>query len=179
MTTKNSATKDLQQAADQNLVAGLQKHQATMASLFIAGSSVPTTTIITTVQSRMTARVNTAAALAAYHTALAQEEQTIAQSKALVSGTRQALKVMYSGQLAALGDFGLKAPKARAPMTPEQKVAAAAKAKATREARHTMGPKAKAKITGATAAAATAPAPSPAPAEAPVAAPAVTPVAKQ
>lgn len=175
MTTKNDATKQHQQTADQNLAAGLQKHAATLPSLLIAGNNVQTTSIITTVQSRMTARVNTATALAAYRTALASEQQTIAQSKAIVSGTKQALKVMYAGQLATLGDFGLKAPKPRTPMTPEQKVAAAAKAKATREARHTMGPKEKAKITGATVAPAAAPEAQAAPAAAPAAG---APVAK-
>ena len=158
MTTKNASTKDQQQTVDQNLVAGLQKHVATLPSLLIAGTTIPTTSIISTLQSRLAARANTAATLAAYHTALAAEEATIAQSKAVVSGTKQGLKVMFAGQLAQLGDFGMKAPKPRAPLTPEQKVAAAAKAKATRAARHTVGPKAKAKITGATVAPVAAPA---------------------
>src|SRR5580704_13072560 len=103
MTTKTSIAKDTQQTADQNLVAGLEKHQATLPSLLIAGTTIPTTSIITTVQSRMAARANTAATLAAYHTAVAAEEAAIAQSKALVSGTRQAIKVMFAGQLGALG----------------------------------------------------------------------------
>jgi len=150
--------KDQQQTDDQNLVAGLEKHQATIPSLLIAGTTIPTTSIITTVQSRMAARANTAATLAAYHTALAVEEATIAQSKATVSGTRQALKVMFAGQLA-------------------EKVAVAAKAKATREARHTVGPKAKAKITGATVAPVTAPA-TPVPATPAAAAPTGTPTTK-
>jgi hypothetical protein len=169
--------KDQQQTDDQNLVAGLEKHQATIPSLLIAGTTIPTTSIITTVQSRMAARANTAATLAAYHTALAVEEATIAQSKATVSGTRQALKVMFAGQLAELGDFGMKAPKPRTPLTPEEKVAVAAKAKATREARHTVGPKAKAKITGATVAPVTAPA-TPVPATPAAAAPTGTPTTK-
>lgn len=48
----------------------------------------------------------------------------------------------------ALADFGLKPPKARTPLTAEQKAAAAAKRKATREARGTKGPKAKKDIHG-------------------------------
>ena len=171
MTTTN--TKDQQQTDDQNLVAGLEKHQATLSSLLIAGTTIPTTSIISTLQSRLAARANTAATLAAYHTALAAEEATIAQSKAIVSGTRQAIKVMFAGQLGELGDFGMKAPKPRTPLTPEEKVAVTAKAKATREARHTVGPKVKAKITGATVAPVAAPA-----APAPAAAPAETPTTK-
>jgi hypothetical protein len=84
---------------------------------------------------------------------------------------------MFAGQLAELGDFGMKAPKPRTPLTPEEKVAVAAKAKATREARHTVGPKAKAKITGATVAPVTAPA-TPVPATPAAAAPTGTPTTK-
>ena len=152
-TSKTAPNKDQQDTDDQNLVAGLEKHAATIPSLLIAGATVATTSIVTTLQTRMAARANTASALAAYHAAVAAEEATIEQSKAIVSGTKQSLKVMFAGQLTTLGDFGMKAPKARTPMTPEEKVAAAAKAKATRAARHTVGPKVKAKITGATAAA--------------------------
>jgi hypothetical protein len=64
----------------------------------------------------------------------------------------------YGSGSTVLADFGFTAA-ARKPLTPEQKVARAAKAKATREARHTMGPVQKKKVTGATAAAAAAPVP--------------------
>jgi hypothetical protein len=48
----------------------------------------------------------------------------------------------------ALANYGIAPDKEATPLTPEQVVARAAKAKATREARHTMGPKQKAKIKG-------------------------------
>jgi hypothetical protein len=171
MTTKNAGTKQQLQNADQNLIDGLQKHATTIPSLLIAGATVPATTLITTLQSRMTARANTMSARAALEAAIQAEKEESAQSQALVSGTKQALKVMFAGQIPELADFGLKAPKARTPLTPEEKVAVAAKAKATRAARHTIGPKAKAKITGATPAPVTAPSPAPVPP-----APAVAPV---
>jgi hypothetical protein len=44
---------------------------------------------------------------------------------------------------ASLADFGLNPKKARTPLTIEEKAAAAAKRKATRAARHTMGSKQK------------------------------------
>jgi hypothetical protein len=173
MTTTNSkSNKEQLQASDQSLVTGLQKHAATIPTLLIAGTAVPTTSLISTLQSRMVARTNTALARAAFQAAVQAEQDEGTQSKAVVSGTKQALKVMFAGQIQELADFGLKAPKARTPLTPEQKVVVAAKAKATRLARHTVGPKAKAKITGATAAAVTAP--SPAPAAPPAAAPVLT-----
>jgi hypothetical protein len=51
-----------------------------------------------------------------------------------------------------LADFKM-APRKKAVLTPEQKAAAVEKRMATRRARGTMGPKAKLKITGETAAA--------------------------
>jgi hypothetical protein len=152
MTSRNTGTKEQQQAADQNLVGGLQKHAAAIPSLLIAGTTVPVTSLISTLQSRMAARAATSSARAAFHAAVQAEQDEGTQSKAVVSGTKQALKVMFAGQIEALADFGLKGPKARTPLTPEEKVAVVAKSKATREARHTMGPKAKAKITGANSA---------------------------
>jgi hypothetical protein len=162
MTTNNKANKDQLQAADQNLVNGLQKHAATLPSLLIAGATVPTASLISTLQSRMAARTSTASARAALQAAIQAEQVEGTQTKTLVSGTKQALKVIFAGQITELADFGLKGPKVRTPLTPEQKVVVAAKAKATRAARHTLGSKEKAKITGATPAPVTAPSPTPA-----------------
>ena len=72
--------------------------------------------------------------------------------KANVGPTMSALVsiivAMFAGDTSKLGDFGVKAPRARTPLTTEQKAAAVAKRKATRTARGTKGPKAKAEITG-------------------------------
>ena len=66
--------------------------------------------------------------------------------------TIQALKDLLLAQFGnasqTLADFGLSPRKERAPMTVEQKAAAAAKRKATRAARGTTGPKAKLAIKG-------------------------------
>jgi hypothetical protein len=161
MGTSPKATKDQQTTDEQNLIAGLEKHATTLPSLMFAGVAVPTTTIITTLQSRIDARMNTATNRATWQAVVQAETATIAQSKAMVSGTRQALKVMFAGQIEMLADFGLKPPKPRTPLTTEEKAAAKAKADATRAARHTMGPKQKAKITGTTVAPATPPAQEP------------------
>jgi hypothetical protein len=55
---------------------------------------------------------------------------------------------MFAGSIDSLAVFGLKPRKVRAAPKPEDQVAAALKAKATRKARMTMGPKQKAKIKG-------------------------------
>jgi hypothetical protein len=65
------------------------------------------------------------------------------------------------GSIDTLADFGLKPRKTRTPRTPEQKAASVAKSLATRAARHTMGSKQKAKVTGAAPHAAPVTAPSP------------------
>jgi ribonuclease E len=168
MTTRNRTNKAQLQTSDQNLLNGLQKHEATIPTLLIAGTAVPTTSLVSTLQLRMATRAATAVARAAFQAAVQAEQAEATQSKGVVSGTKQALKVMFSGQIEVLADFGLTGPKARTPLTPEEKVAANAKALATRAARHTLGPKQKAKITGANPAPVAAP--SPAPAAAPVAA---------
>ena len=58
------------------------------------------------------------------------------------------VKATFGNAPDVLADFGLVPRKARTPLTAEQKAAAKAKGKATREARGTRGPKAKQAITG-------------------------------
>jgi hypothetical protein len=147
-----------QMTADQSLIAGLTKHAATLASLLIAGASVLTTDLVTMLQARIAAIQAAIAAHAALTAAVAAAHAEIAKTAALVSGARQALKIAFAGQATTLGDFGLTPPKARTPLTTEEKAAAIAKAQATRAARHTMGSKQKAKVTGSS------PAPAPLPA---------------
>jgi hypothetical protein len=176
MTTNTKNNAQQQQAADQALIDGFTKHAATIpASLLIAGSLVPTATVITTLQTRIAARAATVLGKAAYQALVKTDQGERASSKGLVSGARQAILLMFAGQIAALADFALKPRKVPAPLTPEQLLARAAKAKATRAARHTMGSVQKAQITGATPQGATAPVTPPAPA--PAVAPAATPAA--
>ncbi|HEY3820704.1 MAG TPA: hypothetical protein VGL81_26240 [Polyangiaceae bacterium] len=136
MTTKNKTNVQTQQAADQALIDGFTKHEATIPSLIIAGTSVPTPTIISTLQKRIAARAAVAPAKASYQGLVKADQDERASTKAFVSGAKQAVQVMFTGQIETLGDFGLKPRKAPTPLTPEQRVAKAAKAKATRAANH-------------------------------------------
>ncbi len=83
-----------------------------------------------------------------------------------VRDLKQSLQIMYGQSTSTLADFGL-APRKKPTMTAAEKAEAAVKAAATREARHTMGAKQKAKITGATPVATTQ-SPTPVPAAVPV-----------
>lgn len=137
----------------------------------MAGNTVQTSALVTVLQARIAAIKLAISTKAAYAAAVAAAHAEIANTAALVSGARQALKIAFSGQIETLGDFGLKPPKARTPLTTEQKAAAKAKAEATRKARGTMGSKQKKAITGATAAAAAPAAPAAAAPEPPQATP--------
>lgn len=162
MATKN-ANRTQQQTADQNLVDGLKKHEQTLSSLVIGGTSLKTADILSILQARITARGGAVSSKATWQTDVKADHDERAKTKTFVSGLRQALQVAFAGSIDALADFGLKARKVRV-TTPEQKAAAAAKAKATRAARHTMGSKQKAKVKGTVPQTAPATPPSPAPA---------------
>jgi phage protein D len=157
MATKPRSTKTEQQTADQKLLAGFQKHQATVPSLMIAGVPVPTTSLIATLQGRIAARATTESSRAGWRDDVQAERTTVSQSQKTMNRSMQALQVMFADQIEILTDFGLTGPKPRTPLTIEQKAAAQAKAEATRAARHTMGSKQKAKIKGTVPAPAVAP----------------------
>ena len=152
-------------SADQKLADGFSKHGSGITTILIGGTPQAVTDIVTTLQ----ARINTANAVltsrATWQNAVVTDRAERVKTKAYVSGLKQALLVAFSGQVDVLADFGLTPRKPRV-VTPEGKVVAAAKAKATRAARHTMGKNQKAAIKG------TLPVPAPV-----VSTPAPTPVA--
>ncbi len=177
-TPKDNNNRTKQQNADQKLIDGVTKHAATIPTVVIGGSSYTTAAIIAVLQQRLTASKASQATRATWQNAVKADKDERASTKAFVSGLRQALQVAFAGSIDSLADFGLTPRKPRV-ITPEQKTAAAAKAKATRAARHTMGPKAKLAVKGdvtgvvvtpVTSQAAASPAPAaPAPAAAPAA----------
>ena len=108
--------------------------------------------LIAILEARIAAASKATTTRATWLAAVQTDEDERARAKRAVSGLKQILQIAYGGSLDALADFGL-APRKPRPITPETAVAAVAKAKATRAARHTMGKKQK--ITGATAQSAT------------------------
>ncbi len=79
---------------------------------------------------------------------MAADKTDRTQQQTFVAGVQKAVRVAFGNRVDTLADFGLPLPKTRTPLTPEQKQAAVAKAKATRAARHTMGAKQRVAITG-------------------------------
>jgi hypothetical protein len=163
-------------AAWQQLIDGLNKHAATITSVVIAGASVTTKDIIGTLQARIATAKAAQSTRATWLAAVQADRDDHDKTKTFVSGLKQALLVAFAGQIDTLADFGLTGRKPRV-LTPEEKVAVAAKAKATREARHTMGKNQKAAIKGTVAPTAPAAPTVPAPVVTPPAAPAPVPAA--
>ena len=134
-------------SSDQKLANGLGKHGSAIPTILIGGTPQAVTDIVTTLQ----ARINTANAVltsrATWQNAVVTDRAERTKTKAYVSGLKQALLVAFAGQVDVLADFGLTSRKPRV-VTPDAKVAAAAKAKATRAARHTMGKNQKKGIKG-------------------------------
>ena len=164
-------------AADQKLEDGLNKHAATITTLVLGGVAMTTLQVVALLQKRIDAAKATQLGRASWQTLIKDETAERARTRIEVAGLRQALLAAFAGQVDVLADFGLTGRKVTV-RTPAEKQAAAAKAKATRLARHTMGTRQKAAVTGTTAhvvapaAAASAPVQAPAPAPAPAVAPA-------
>jgi hypothetical protein len=135
-TPKKNRTSEV--TADQKLIAGLTKHAATLPSFVVAGVSTTNADVIAKLQARIAAENAVPPARATWQAAVSAARSEIAATKSVVSAVKQAVLAAFAGQVDALGDFGLTPRKARV-LTPEAKVAATAKAKATRAARHTAG----------------------------------------
>jgi hypothetical protein len=167
--------------SEQMLINGLNKHATTIPSVAIAGASVTTKDIVATLQARIDSARAVLSTRATWQAAVQADRTERDKTKTFVSGLKQALLVAFAGQIDTLADFGLTGRKITV-LTPEEKLVRAAKAKATRAARHTMGSKQKAGIKGTVAPTApaspapSAPTPSPTPPAPPTAAPVPTSV---
>jgi len=167
-------------AADQKLADGLTKHATQIGSFLIGGKSMTVANVIAIVISPIAPSKDVEVKRAALEAAIAVEKEARAQSGPTVSAVKKTLQAMFVGQVDVLAEFGLKGPKPRV-VPPKTKVAAAARAAATRKLRGTQGPKAKLAVQAPPAEVTTAVAPvtshapeaSPAPAAAP--APVVAP----
>jgi hypothetical protein len=139
MTTKQKTNRIAVQTSNQALVSGLEKHGAALPTIMVGGVSTKTSDVIAVLLADIAAANAVEPARATWQTAVQEARDQRAKSKPVASGARQYVQMMFAGQIATLADFGLTPGKPRTPLTPEQKAASVAKAKATRAARHTMG----------------------------------------
>jgi hypothetical protein len=172
MSTKDNATRVSEIT---QVIAGLRKHYPTgSTALAIGGASYTVDSLTATLQGfadQRTAVETTRAALASKVQGVRAQAPS---SSALLASLDKYLRGTFGSSADTLADFGLAPPKARTPLTAEQKAVAAAKRAATRVARGTKGSVQKKEVKGnVTAKLVVTPAGGSAPAAAPPA-PAVT-----
>ncbi len=165
------------------LIAGAKKRFTNGTQVLTFAGALANVTVDQAIAELQTLVDNRAATVAARATAkdkVSAEEAATPALVAFMNAFEALIRLMFANDTASLADFGLAPHKQPGPKTTEEKAAAAAKAKATRQARGTKGPKAKKAIHGnvtatlvvtpATPATPQAPA-APAPAEAPAPSP--------
>jgi len=144
------------QAHDGQVIVGIDKHLQNVSSLPLVGSTYTMAALKQLIQSRIDAVNKVVNAKAQWHDATATYKALNTHVTEVVRGLRQYVISAFGASNPVLADFGFTPPKKQA-LTPEQKVARALKAAATRKARGTMGKKQKAGIKGAVPAPATSP----------------------
>jgi len=131
----------------QALIAGTLKHFPN--GQFTLGNTAYTTQSLTALfQSVVDAIVAVTAAQASAKDAVAAMRAVKAKVAPVVLDYKRFLIATFRSAAQELTDFGLTPPKARTPRTSAENAAAAAKAKATRSARGTVGKKKKLTIKG-------------------------------
>jgi hypothetical protein len=146
-TTRNKTTKA---SLVQNLITGANKHFPNASQTLTFGGATRTVTALTQLlQSYVDLRQSVITSQAATKTKVAAERAQTPPLLAVIDEFVAFVKVTFGNQPDALADFGLAPPKARTPLTAEQKAVAAAKRKATREARGTLGKNQKKGVKGA------------------------------
>jgi hypothetical protein len=175
MTMTTSKNRLVNTTADQSLVDGLTKHASALPPLLILGKTISVPDAVAVLQGRLTTAKTVVSNRATWENSVKADADERASTQAFVSALKQALQTAFATQVDTLADFGLKARKPRTPLTTEEMAVSIAKNKATRAARHTVGPAVKAKIKGVVPTATPAPSPAaPSPALAPSQATAVT-----
>jgi hypothetical protein len=152
-------------------LAGIRKHYASAPTMVLDGVTYAQTDIEKALQGSIDAADATTAATALFHKTVDAEQTANASADAVYGGLKTFVTSQFKTSPDVMADFGFTPPSRQVPDA-ATKAAAAEKRSATRVARHTMGKRQKAKVTGttpaATAPAAAAPPPSPAVATKPI-----------
>jgi len=122
--------------------------RAPKTSFIVAGTTYSASKVVALAKSVLTARNAASAAKGKWVDALKLKAPVEDEAIPIVTQVRGQLVSMLSNDTGALTDLAIS-PRKKAPaLTPEQKLVAAAKGRATREARGTLSKKAKAKVRG-------------------------------
>ncbi|HEY1691631.1 MAG TPA: hypothetical protein VGG39_05700 [Polyangiaceae bacterium] len=130
------------------LAAGTQKHLSTISTLIVGSGSFTPAQVEAQLQAFAALRTAVNTAKAAVEAALMDEETQGPALRAFYIAFIALVRSAFGNSPDVLADFGLSQKKARTPLTTVQMAAAAAKRKATRQARGTRGPKAKLSVKG-------------------------------
>jgi hypothetical protein len=132
----------------ESLIAGTKKHLSTASSLAFGGGTFTPAQVEASLQTLADLRTAVDDARAAAKTKVAAE---LAQAPALrshMAAFESFVRATFGNTPDVLADFGLQPKRARKPLTAKQQAAAAAKRKATRAARNTMGKVQKKEVKG-------------------------------
>jgi hypothetical protein len=148
MAKRNKNAKTAEVSLAKQLIAGIGKHYGNVTSVTFLGKSMTPAEVTTSLQTLVNLRSDAETAKVAATTKIAAENAQAPALRTLMDAFVAVVRATYGTQPDVLADFGLRPTKARTPLTAEQKALAAAKNKATREARHTQGTKQKAGVKG-------------------------------
>jgi hypothetical protein len=142
-----SALKASTEAQYRAAIDGMNALLTDVTVVYVNGRAVPRAQVLETLNSRVTAAEATKAARLALHKAIENEQAAEAQARPLRASLKLVVQARFGTNSPQVQSFGFSQNKR--PKTPAAtKAAAVEKSKATRQARHTMGPKQKAPIKG-------------------------------
>jgi len=134
-------------ARDVQLLEGIRTVLGTH-TFMIGGKVLTAAEVMAVLDGRVAAGRAVVRAKAAFHQAVLERDDELDRTEPYVQGVRSTVRVMYSGLPEDLVHFGVTMRKPRRPLTVAENVLAVARRKATREARHTLGPVARLQIKG-------------------------------
>jgi hypothetical protein len=143
-----TVSKQNEAALAEKLAAGAQKHLSGMPQLILESGTLTPAQVQTQLQGFANLRSRVTGAQAAVQAALADEKSKAPAMRAFFNAFIGFVRAAFGNSPDVLADFGLAPKKARKTPTAEQKAAAVAKRKSTREARGTKGKKQKLAIKG-------------------------------
>jgi len=146
-TSTNIKTKAAALARVQAIIAGTTKHFPN-GSFTIGGTVYTAASLIQVFQGLASAMTARDAAEAGVKDALASAQAAETQVGPILLAYKRLVVAAFANQTQTLADFGLTPPKARPPLTTEQRAARTAKVRATRAARGTTSKKQKLAIKG-------------------------------
>ena len=145
MSKSNVPNKTTALALNTKVAEGVDKYFSKVKSLTVGGTTYTPKSLVAV----LNAENDASSAVDSTRAQLENQVATHRTAKVNAAAVQSALKVYILGNygkkaVQMLGDFGMSVPKATGKRTVETKVQAVAQAKATRDARHTMGKKQKA-----------------------------------